>query len=91
MPITTKIRDGDWESVQKAIRQLQNMKYGVNSSPHFNNVFVSNTIEVSNGAQIQGFTIERVADAAARLALDFYLARMVYQDDEGTLWIATTL
>ena len=85
---TTKVREGDWSSVIKAIRQLKS-NASPGASPSYNNVFISNDITISNGGQIIGLTIERVADEAARNALEFYLARVCYQDDEGVMYLAT--
>jgi len=50
---------------------------------------ITNNISLG-GSQITDFTIEKVADAAARLALDFVTGKLVYQIDEGTAWLATT-
>jgi len=86
---TTKIRTEDWRSIEKAIRMLAGGKLGTTGSPTFRTVNVTNNINMQ-GSQLTGFAIERVADRAALEALDFYLARVVYVDSEGTLNLAST-
>ena len=89
MAISTKIREGDWRSIERAIQTLKT-KLGSNSSPTFRTINITNSIN-AGGSQMKNFAIERVADVTALNALEFYLARMAYVDSEGTLWIATTL
>ena len=86
--VTTKIRDHDWDSVRKAINQLMS-KLGSTASPIFKTVSVTNNIDLG-GSQITDFTIQRVADETARLALDANLAQLVYQDDIGVVFLYTT-
>ena len=88
---TTKVRKEDWRSIEKAINQLGTSKLGPSASPTYKNVYVTNSVTLQEGATIQGAVIERVADAAARLALDWYPARLCYQEDTGVLFLATTL
>lgn len=87
--VTTKIRPFDWDSVRKAINQLSSSKLGSGASPTFKSVYVTNNISLG-GSQITDFTIEKVADEAARLALDFVTGKICFQIDEGTMWLATS-
>lgn len=87
-----KVREEDWISVQKAMRRLNAAASG-DTNVTYRVVNVNTTIqgEGAGGAELKNFYIEIVDDAAARLALEWFLARMCFQRDEGTLWLATTL
>lgn len=87
--LTTKIRDFDWDSVRKAMNQLSSSKLGSNASPTFKTVTITNNISLS-GSELKDFVIEKVADEAARLALDANLAQLVYQDNEGVCFLYTS-
>lgn len=87
--MTTKIRKGDWKSVEKAIRQLSSSKLGPSATPSFNGITSTNNINISN-YQIQNFAVHKVADEAARLALDLVTGKLVYQIDNGYLYLGTT-
>ena len=86
---TTKIRKDDWRSIEKALNQLGTSKLGTTSSPVYKNVYVTNNVSLQGG-QITDWTIQIVADAAARLALTWREGKLCYQQDEGTMWLATT-
>lgn len=85
--LTTKVRENDWASIQKAVRQLE-ASIGKNSSPEFNTITVTNNIN-AGGSQVTNFAIQRVADLTALYALEFYLARMAFVDSEGVLFLAS--
>lgn len=91
-PATTKVRKDDWVSVDKAIRRLKSSTGG-NSTVNVKNYYVQSVMGGGSpgGAELKNFYIEIVDDAAARLALEWFLARLCFQRDEGTLWMATTL
>ena len=84
-----KVREDDWVSVQKAIRRLNAAASG-DTNVTYRIVTVTNNI-VGSGGQIEGFTIQKVADAAARLAIPFITGKMCFQIDEGCFYGATTL
>lgn len=87
---TTKIREGDWRSIEKAIKNLEGSLGETVLQPIFNGLNVTNNITVGNN-QIQNFTVHKVADAAARNALTLTTGKLVYQIDNGMLYLATTL
>ena len=87
---TTKVRTGDWRSIEKAINQLGTSRLGPNASPTYKTINITSDVTMS-GSQLKDFALEKVADAAARLALTWYPARVVYQEDEGCAYLATTL
>jgi hypothetical protein len=86
---STKVRTGDWRSIEKALNQLGTSKLGSTSSPTYKNVYVTNNVSLQGG-QLTDWTIQIVADAAERLALTWREGKLCYQRDEGTIWLATT-
>jgi len=90
-PATTKVREGDWVSVDKAIRRLKSSTGG-NSTVNVKNYYVTGTMggQGDGGAELKNVFIEIVADEAARLALEAYVARLCFQRDEGVLFLYST-
>ena len=88
---TTKVREKDWVSVEKAIRKLNAAAAG-DTNVAYRIINVNSTINLPEEAGgITGSAFEVVADAAARLALIKFVSRTCYQSDEGTFWGYTTL
>jgi len=52
---TTKVREGDWRSVEKAIDGLES-SLGENVAPRFNGATITNNINITNN-QIQNFVL----------------------------------
>lgn len=60
------------------------------SMPTFDGVNVTNNITMNNN-MVTDFTVHKVADETARLALDYVTGKLVYQIDTGELYLSTTL
>ena len=86
---TTKVRENDWRSIEKAINGLESSLGESAASPTFNGLNVTNNITVNNN-QITNFTLHKVADEAARLALTKVTGKLVYQIDNGYAYLCTT-
>lgn len=87
--LTTKVREGDWRSIEKAIDGLE-ASLGQEVAPQFNGATITNIVNVS-GNQITNFALHKVADTSARLALTPVEAQVVFQQDVQYPFIAVTL